>query len=364
MAEKIFRFFWNLLIPIRFLISLLYLAGFTINQHRIREKKISGLKIISIGNLSLGGTGKTPFTAYLAKKLNNHYNIIPAILMRGYKSPLENNEKKVNILDLTGFYPQFSVKEQNPGDEARLYINQNIPALLGIGKNRYINGTEIQKLGIKYAILDDGFQHHALARDLEFMLLDTIRPTAGGLIPLGKRRSPLRHLKKASVIIFSRWDQAKETERKKALQIIGKYAPDKPYFRAMHILETPYPLFSGAKSKNIFPDKEHTEVLVLCAIGNPESFVKSLEKDLKLKIKKSYFFRDHHHFTFSDLKPLLKNPDNQIVMTEKDSVKIKVCCNHELSQAAKLNFWVVPVKWQFWSSDEKKFLNFLDSVIQ
>lgn len=382
--NKLNKILVYILYPLRLVLSWLYFFAFRINKKRVKPKGVPGLKLISVGNITTGGTGKTPFVAYLARLLFSQFQIRPGILMRGYKSPLEYEKNQVfeqeikypGIIDITERFREYTLGDRNPGDEALLYHHLRVPAVLGIGKNRYLNAKIFSQLGLEWAILDDGFQHHCLDKDFEFVLIDSANPAGSGLIPLGRGRDSLGSLKQASIIILTRWSQSTAKQKEKALYILNRWAPEIPFFRADHKIGLPYLIFANQKKKDRAPSWQNLSITAFCAIGNPESFKLTLENDLRVKVNNFYKFRDHKEFSISDFEKILSGNKGYILMTEKDAIKLSYPQFSkrltENSSSILLEFireygsrlWTVPIQWNFFEKDEKRFISFLKDIIK
>ena len=157
-----------------------------------------------MGNLTLGGTGKTPMVLWLAERLAAEGHL-PAILTRGYRGGAQADTAGVPLAD------EVALLRERLGSRAQL----------GVGKDRYSNGQALERHGTQWFILDDGFQHLALQRDADIVLLDSTNPFGGGqLLPAGCLREPRSALSRADVIVITRTDRAPALET-----IVRRFTP-------------------------------------------------------------------------------------------------------------------------------------------
>lgn len=268
--------------------------------------------VISIGNITTGGTGKTPLIEYISKFILSRGQRKIAILSRGYAAKItkENVSKGCKV-----FNDEYLVLAENiPG----------IPVLLN--SNRVKSGLKaIEWLQTEYIILDDGFQHIRLARDLEIVIIDALNPFGYEyLIPRGLLREPLEGLKRADMIVLTHVDQCHPEMIGTIIKRLMKIASN------ISIVETIHkPIYvESIKNRTRFDTSclHGKKVFAFCALGNPYSFRKNLES-LGAELLDFRIFPDHHIYTTSDLNMLNAearriNPD-VIVTTQKDNVKLK-----------------------------------------
>lgn len=273
--------------------------------------------VISIGNLSFGGTNKTPFTLFISNLLNKEEKKV-AILMRGYKGKLE---------DQGGLLSKNESKNlaENFGDEATLLINSNPNLDIIVGKKRSQNLEKFyDQINSDVVLLDDGFQHLAIKRDLDIVLLDsTMDISKYKTFPVGYLREDLSALSDAEVVVYTRCDQVDVGRLTELKSLIS------PYLRHSVIqLETalrPVGVFN--KNRKIEWDLDSLsgkKVYAFCGIANPESFFHSLDK-LGAIVEKKFIYRDHHFFSDKELARMLKegeSKDTIFLTTEKDFVRI------------------------------------------
>lgn len=269
------------------------------------------IPVISIGNLTVGGTGKTPFTLYLARLLQEQGKRV-AVLSRGYKG---NSSLKVNVVS-DGKSVHLGPEEA--GDEPFLLAEKlpGIPVLTG--KDRGILGEYAGKhFSIEVAVLDDGFQHLKLKRELDIILLDGGKPFGNGyLLPRGSLREPPEQLKRADLIVVTQADILKDHEEiKKKIRIHNRSAP---IFFAHYSPVTLEKL--NQKEKVSLDYLRGRKVVALAGVARPESFSALLTR-LGAEVADTLFYPDHHRYKPEDLEKGEKG--SVIVTTEKDAVKLR-----------------------------------------
>ena len=294
--------------------SLLWRAGAAWNRKRgLKRRRALDVPVLSVGNITVGGTGKTPFVLYLAELLRTAGHK-PGILSRGHgRYSLE----KHLILE-----PGARVKLSRSGDEPQIFLRSRV-APVGIGKDRFRNGRLLEeRFGVDALILDDGFQHVRLERQLDMVLVDALLPFGGGhLIPLGRLREPLQELARADAIVVSRVDCGRaEASLERRLRRYNSHAP---IFRAHTVPEC----WVDAASGNEIPAGEppFTRAGAFCGLGNPESFWCILDL-LGVRRVDSVEFGDHHKYWPREVQRLrdqfLACKAEAIVTTEKDSINL------------------------------------------
>ena len=278
------------------------------DQGIFRQEKLP-CPVISVGNLTVGGTGKTPTVILLATMLREK-GYRPAVLSRGYGG---NAQTGINTVSdgqhiLTGW--------RQSGDEPVLIARAvpGVPVLTG--PRRILTGrAAVERFGADVLILDDAFQHRALFRDLDIVMLDAAHPFGNGsLLPRGPLREPQGALRRAHLLI-----RTGGAERECPLHGI----PPLPVFRGVH---QPRELVEGATGR-VLPVTElrGVKVCAFAGIGSPEAFRQSLAA-LGSKAVAFQTFPDHHPYTLRDLEALRHLADESgarwIVTTEKDGIRL------------------------------------------
>jgi tetraacyldisaccharide 4'-kinase len=262
----------------------------------------SPLKVISVGNLSVGGTGKSPMVAWLARWLRARH-VRVAVLSRGY-GQLDHGQNDEG-LELELLFPDVP-HLQHPDRLASAKLAE-------------------EELDMQCLVLDDGFQHRRLARDLDIVLLDATHPApARRLLPAGLMREPLSSLSRADMVVLTRADQVSTAELAELRGRVMRYAPQACLLTAQHRLAALW-TYPGEPSE--LTALRGAKVLLFCAIGNPESFYRSVLQQGATVLERR-FWPDHHGFTADDIAELeawcRTFPEAQyVICTMKDWVKIQ-----------------------------------------
>ncbi|MFZ3201171.1 MAG: tetraacyldisaccharide 4'-kinase [Candidatus Acidiferrales bacterium] len=241
-----------------------------------REQRLDGV-VISVGNLTTGGTGKTPMVLWIAERLMAEGEK-PGILTRGYRgqtSPEGTTSDEVQML------------------KARLGDS----AAFGVGADRLACGRELAGRGIRWFLLDDGFQHLQIARDVDIVLIDATHPFGGGhLLPAGRLREPRRALERADIIVITRSRNAPAVEA--AIQRDSSA----PVFYARPRLDSVRSLRGGYPGNDDFEARER-KFYAFCGIGNPSAFLADL-RGWGFQVVGHKFFPDHHRYTQQDVREI------------------------------------------------------------
>lgn len=252
-------------------------------------------RVVSIGGLTMGGSGKTPVVAHLAERVEN-----AAILTRGYGRV----QQDVVIVPRGA-----SAAVAATGDEAQLYIRRAL-AHVGVGADRYETGRRMeQELRPGLFLLDDGLQHVRLRRDVDIVVIDAEDAWGGGLFPLGRRREPLEALARASAIVITRVPQGARMEGIE--RAMRRYNAGAPVFRARM---RPEPWARPERRVGAF-----------CGIGSPRAFRGTLA-ELGLEVVNFVTFGDHHRYGVSELEAVARQARaagaEVLVTTEKDRMNL------------------------------------------
>ena len=290
-----------------------FLYGFAILMRTVffdmgllRQEKLP-CKVISIGNITVGGTGKTPMVIYLANLLKNK-GFRPAVLSRGYKG---KTKAPINIVS-DG--KRLMMKPGDCGDEPVLIAKSlsGIPVLTG--PQRVLTGkVAIEQFGVDLLILDDAFQHRQLARDINIVLLNAEKPLGNGfLLPAGPLRERPSALRRADFVIYT-GDNTK----------ITTVMPSKPAYHARHQAVA---IINGATGRE---SPLHTlkgrRICAFAGIAKPEAFRKTLT-ELGASEVVLLPYPDHHEYSREDIREIqkkaLEEKADMIMTTEKDGVKL------------------------------------------
>jgi tetraacyldisaccharide 4'-kinase len=278
----------------------------------LKTKKLS-CPVISIGNITVGGTGKTPLVMALAKGLMSR-GIFVAILSRGYKGK-KTSEPVVSDGKTILLSPEES------GDEPFLMAKtcQGIPVL--VGKDRFASGRiALQRFDVKGLLLDDGYQHLPLYRDINILLIDSHMGFGDDtLLPRGILREPLSHLRRANLFLLTKVEDPKDCQplEKKIHEIHPSGQVFHSHYEAMSLV-------SPMENEEELGSLKGKKILALCGIADPDSF-SSILKKCGMEIIAEAIFPDHHLYTAKDLSFIEEKGKKAdcIVTTEKDMVKLK-----------------------------------------
>jgi tetraacyldisaccharide 4'-kinase len=306
-------------IPISRLWEILHKIRRSFYEYGIFKKEYFKVPIISVGNLSFGGTGKTPIVVWLVQYLNQlDKNCV--VLSRGYKG---SKEKSIGLIKGG---QRFRSNPLEFGDEPLLIARKIQNGSVLVGQNRAENlKSKFHELNPDVVVLDDGFQHLKLHRSLNILLFDAMLPIEKyKTFPLGYLREGLDSIKDADAILISRSNLASENKISELINLISQYSrPDvviaRFYYRCIG--------FYDAFDKKVLSVEEigGKNVIALSALASPESFYTSLEQ-LGANIIEKSTYPDHYFFTPEDINDLLVKSTQHlavIIASEKDMVKIR-----------------------------------------
>ena len=256
--------------------------------------------VLSIGNLTMGGTGKTPMVAWLVEWCQAN-RLDPALLSRGYGGAKgKQNDEAAELAQRFPNVPHVQNPDRVAG--ARQLISNHAPDLI---------------------ILDDGFQHRRLHRDLDIVLIDALQPFGfGHVFPRGSLREPITGLARADIAILTRADAVSEARRQELRKHFQSTATNLHWFEAT---SQPIRLVSTTGSEETLDGLDSKKVLAFCAIGNPAGFRHTLAS-IGCSPRQLIEFPDHHRFRRSDLDRILaaleQTEDSLAVCTCKDLTKL------------------------------------------
>jgi tetraacyldisaccharide 4'-kinase len=278
----------------------------------LKTKKLP-CRVISVGNITVGGTGKTPLVMELAKVLMDR-GIPVAILSRGYK---RTKTSEAVVSDGKSFL----LSPEASGDEPFLMaqVCKGVPVL--VGKDRFANGRfALERFGMKGLLLDDGYQHLSLHRDLDILLIDSrIGFGEQNLLPRGMLREPLSHLRRADLFLLTKVDDL-EIPRPLEKQIHEIH----PRAQVFHSHYQPMCFVGPRGEEEALHSLKGKKVLALSGIANPDSFASLLRK-CEMEIVGEVIFPDHHFYRPRDLNSIKEKSKGAdwIVTTEKDMLKLR-----------------------------------------
>jgi len=309
-----------LLLPLSFLFRIIVFFRNTLYNSRIFKAKVLNPVIISVGNIAAGGTGKTPLVEIIAEYLLNKNKSV-AIVIRGYKREHDD----IKVVEVGFMNTKHELNTENMGDEA-LMLLENLTNI-DSGRGLLIVGDDKTK-SAKFAsakfkpdviLIDDGFQHRKLFRDLDIVILTSDHNVH--MLPAGNLREPLKNYKRAGILVFN---------KKFDLDYIPPNLKNKPQVICSYI-------FEGIKdfAGNTVQVDNSAGATVFCGIGEPESFRQLLVRE-KIIINDFMKFPDHHNFTNKDITKIIdscnRSASGSLITTQKDFVRIK---NSELVLKAK-----------------------------
>lgn len=276
--------------------------------------------VISVGNIVLGGTGKTPAVELLARMLKTMGRKV-AILSRGYG---RRPTKTTDSLGVVSDGKKVLLGAEEGGDEPQL-LARNLPGVaVLVGRDRFLVGSyAINNLGTDTLILDDGYQYSVLGRDLDIVTIDTGRPFGNGhVVPRGTLREPRDGLSRADIFLLTRVEPGLSLRALKSeLRSIN---PEAPIIESVHSPICLENIVTAERIELSFLDGR--SILALSSIGHPQSFEKTLE-GLGAVVKDTLRFADHHRYSSNEVGRILqlaqKETVDAIVTTQKDSMRLE-----------------------------------------
>ena len=354
--SSLYKFF---LFPISLLFLVFaFLRNLFFDLKLLKVKEPSG-PVICVGNLTAGGTGKTPWVHRLCDFFIKSGKT-PAIVSRGYK------RQSSGIMEV-----QLDTDPKECGEEP-FWLKQKTRSIVYVGENRSDTVEKVlSKHKVDLVLMDDGFQHRWLKRDLDIVLLDATVPFSHYFpLPSGKMREGFSSLKRADILIINRCNQAKEKKLKKLITFCHPFISDSQIFFSDYVLEKLIPLFKP-KNSPLSSDKVTTSVLdfknkktsVLCAIGNPKAFLKNL-RSLGVKPVKRFVFPDHYFWKDHEIEKIVKTmkekESSHLLITEKDAVKLS--SYEKIFTDQKIQLWICAMTLRL-RTDEKKFFSMINSSL-
>ena len=274
-----------------------------------------GVPVISVGNITVGGTGKTPIVKSVVSILLEHEKRV-AIISRGYG---RNSNGTVVVSDGKNILTDVN----SSGDEPLLLAEQLRKAVVIVDEDR-VRGAKkaIEEFGVNVIVLDDGFQHRYIKRIKDIVLIDSNQsPFDTSLLPAGYRRELISSFKRADAMVVTKAnsvnDATAELQRKQLDSVENKFSSSFQPTGIRHV-------FGGVR-QSLEILKGHTAI-ALCGIARPEGFQKSLEL-CGVRCNKYFNFPDHYSFTQDDIERIVKlfteSKTDFIITTEKDAVRLK-----------------------------------------
>jgi len=337
---------------ILFPVSLIYagiirLRNFLFDK-KILEAKVYSIPLICVGNLKIGGAGKTPFTELLIRMLGPENNL--ATLSRGYG-------RSTRGLLMAGF-PADSLLV---GDEPAQFKNKFPSMPVCVAEDRREGIWCLIQSGIKLIILDDAFQHRRVNYGLRIVLIeyaDLFKPVIS--LPAGNYREPLSSLFRASMVVITKSAEIITEEAKVRIRRFLRQDWSLPLFFSTLVYELPVPVFQApVLSQHIWDSTR--KVILITGIANPASLVAHLQSRGLMVIHQSYL--DHHNFTYQDIEKLSATfkAENtlatMILTTEKDAQRLKIPQLFQIASALPLYY--LPIRAEIIQADKKEFESFI-----
>ncbi len=295
---------------------------------------------ICVGNITVGGTGKTPHIEYIARLLKARYTI--AVLSRGYgrKSKGYIKANMDTTMEQIGDEP-FQIKEKFADIDVAVCEKRTE------GIDRLIAGNK----ALQAVLLDDAFQHRHVKAGLNILLIDSNRPVwRDNVMPFGRLRESIGGISRADIVIFTKC-KGMTAEQKSAYRSYINEIKDIPVYFTTICYGKPYPLFGSA---DVAMTKE-SRVLLVTGIANPQPLKSEIEeRGAKVKLMQ---YTDHHNFTGADFDDIVKQFQNggytMIVTTEKDATRMKP--HEETLKSIRDSIYVMPIEVDFLDGKEKLF---------
>ena len=297
------------------------------------------LPVISVGNLAVGGTGKTPLVAWIARHLQAE-GFVPAVVSRGYGGRAGPGPLVVS----TGGGPR--VNARTCGDEPHLLARSLKGVIVIVGSDRIEGARCAAAAGAGVVVLDDGFQHRRLARDLDIVVLDARAPFCDGrLLPWGSLRERPQAVRRAQMVVLTR---VREGDRASgAIHAVNAAGYSGPIVRAGH--QT-----AGFRTATGAECAAPARALAFCGIGDPGLFRADLQA-AGVETVRFHAFRDHHPYTLARWEALIaeaKSLNVPLVTTEKDLSRLEAAAGASLARAALVVLRIEAVLW-----DEARLLD-------
>ena len=335
---KSFRY---LLFPFAFIYwAIVWLRNFLFDKNILKSSSFN-FPIICVGNLAVGGTGKTPMVELLVAMLKNNYNT--ATLSRGYKRKTKG----------------FAIADENTtaidiGDEP-MQFHQKFPGVtVAVGEERLVAIPHIlhDRPSTQVIILDDAFQHRPVKAGLNILLTDYKNLyTRDLMIPMGDLRDVKSSRRRAEIIIITKCKADLSLEEKNLLTAEINPLPNQKLFFSELVYAAPYHLFS----KQVVNIGTSTDILLVCGIANPKPMMEFLASNVRSFDMNRY--PDHHIFTIDDLKEIKRNfekmeSSNKLILTtEKDAVRLQ----KYIAELSDYPIYVLPIRHNFLFNEAPAF---------
>ena len=312
--------------------------------------------VISVGNITVGGTGKTPHVEYLVRLLSKEAKV--AVLSRGYKRKTHGYQladKDSTMRDI-GDEP-YQMKLKFPNIEVAVDANRCE------GIDHLINDEQTKDTDV--IILDDAYQHRYVKPGINILLVDYHRLIIyDELLPSGRLREPIESKKRADIVIITKCpDSLNPIDYRVLTKAMKLYAYQSLFFTSLHY-GAPYLLFGGDETR--VPKKQNSDVLLLTGIASPEQMIDDVQPNVKSL--KPLTFPDHHAFSPRDIEKInnafaaMPQESRVILTTEKDAARLRSVSG--LSEEVKQRLLVLPVEVKFMLDGEEIFNDKIISYVR
>lgn len=315
-------------------------------DHQFFKTYKSTLKTIGIGNLQVGGSGKTPFTAWLFNEFKGDYKI--GILSRGY------GRKTKGLIHANKSSSALTI-----GDEPFWYL-QHLPEVeVAVAEKRQIGLQFYENTQVQLVLLDDAFQHRAVQLDVQIVLTEYGNFYFNdSLLPLGRLRESINGIKRADIILVTKCPQTMGLDEKQ--QLIRNINPSKN--QSVFFTSIQYQTIRPIKGNGKLSELNINKVIALSSIANPRLFIKELNVQFPEVVTNT--LSDHYSYTENDIAEIIGKLDSKtiVVTTEKDESKLK---NEVLlSMLPENKFWVLPLKTEIMFGEKERLLEAIKQKLQ
>lgn len=347
------------LLPLSFIYGLVVRVRNSMFNHKILKSESYDIPIICIGNLAVGGTGKTPHTEYIIRMLKERYRI--AVLSRGYKR------------ESSGFIlANDNSSSRDIGDEPYQMKRKFPDIIVAVDADRRRGIRKLLSLGTdirpEVILLDDAFQHRYVTPSLNILLTDSHRIyTKDRLLPYGRLREPKEGAERADVIIVTKCEEDIQPIEFRIIEEEIHLAPYQKLFYSKIVYGELEPLFKGvAKRRELSKIESSTHVILISGIASPEPLLREVGKQTKSII--SITFPDHHSFDKQDIKSIeskingIDSDDKIIITTEKDAARLRDL--PFLPKSWQSMIYCLPITIAFRQGKESQFMDLIYKHIE
>ena len=313
----------------------------------LKQKGVNS-RVVCIGNITAGGTGKTTAVLLCAEKLSRA-DVRTAIVSRGYKRSKKKNEVVV-------LFDKDMLNWEGSGDEpymmSQMLAEYLVPVV--VSSDRHAAASEaVKQFRSQVVLLDDGMQHHRLRRDANIVLIDAVNPFGGEkLLPLGTLREPMSALKRASLVVITHSNLVDERVREEIKDHIRLINDEIDIIEAIH---KPDYFFDVNTKKKLALDDLKGPAVAFSAIGDHSSFEQTL-KNLGLDLKQTWRFPDHSTYTMEQMETFASSRGNlPLITTFKDYVKFP----HGWQDVLKDRLYILAINMEIQNGEENKLMEVL-----